>query len=127
MFSGLEHVPSIDFHSTHGHMTDEVGHVICQPASCGSLVSCQVLYLKDMEWRGGEWREKCEEVKCEGELTFHLNKKKQWVGGFFGRSDVSARKLRCMSVQGMTSVLTAELNRPSLRCVWGGGGRGRGS
>ena len=98
-------------------MIDEVSHMTCQSESCESLFSCQVLYVKDMEWSGGEWREKCEQVKCEDVLPFYLNKKKHWVGGFFGRSDVSARKLRCMSILGTTSVLTSELSRPNLRCV----------
>ena len=75
-----------------------------------------MLCLRNADWSGGDWRERCDEVKCDGQLPLRWNKNaKQWTGGLFGHRDVSTQRLRCFSVLGKTSVLVEELVRPEIK------------
>ena len=76
----------------------------------------QVLCLRNADWSGGDFKERCEEVKCDGQLPLRWNKKtEQWTGGLFGHKDVTAHSLKCFSVLGKTSVLVEKMVKAEIK------------
>lgn len=84
------------------------------------LLNCVIYFqvlglqkLQDSFTDGGTWIETVREEQCREKFQYTKGSNGQWTGDFFGQRNFHAKKFKCLSVQGRTSVLVPELSRRS--------------
>ncbi|EDV20912.1 uncharacterized protein TRIADDRAFT_50901 [Trichoplax adhaerens] len=78
----------------------------------------EIIYLQPYPdpFEGGQFVDKVEETNCQSNQKYKLMNG-NYYGYFFGLKGITARKLRCMLAQGMTSIIIPKLQQSKARLI----------